>query len=142
MIMLLGAMKKTGRGIRSKPVLTAIAVMSFGYYTFQSVTGLAGAITIIKPIAGMLFSYSIGSLLLELNDCLPICKMVSFASQVTLETYLVHYISIKAFMKNGFPTNILYAYISAFGTAYCLRLLAEKVAKTVTSGISRRRTIQ
>lgn len=136
-IMLLGAMVRQGRGLKNGKALAVIGIFTFGVYTFQSLRSFTGALVILKPIAGITFSYSAASLIIKLNNKLRDYSVVCFVSSLTLEAYLTHFISIRAFSETGFPTNIVYACISTFGVAYCLHLISNKV-KSILGGNLRR----
>ena len=129
MIMLLGAIQSQGKGLKEKKALAVICFITLSIYTFQSFRHFSGSFVILKPITGILFSYCLACIAIEMNDILHEHRIIKFVSMLTLEAYLTHYISIDAFRETGFPTNIIYVCVSAFGVAYCLHIIDSKVIK-------------
>ena len=55
--------------------------------------------------------------------------MADLVSSVTLECYIVQFVSRSAFLSTGFPTNIVYHVICSVAAAYCLHWLAGIVIR-------------
>ena len=129
--MLLGGMAKEGKWIKSKSISGILIIITFALYVYQSFKGFPYQLKILQPCIGLFFSYALGSLLLSLEDKLPKIKIVEFVSAVTLECYLVQFISLDAFVNTGFPTNIVYHVICTLAAAYCLHWCSDIVVKRI-----------
>ncbi len=130
--MLLGGMAKEGKWIRNKKVTFALAAVTFLIYMYNSFRPFTGDLKIIKPIAGLLFTYGVSCFVLSFEEVLPRVKIIDFIATLTLECYIVQYISRDAFLSIGFPTNVIYHAVCTIAMAYCLHKLSSFIVDKVT----------
>lgn len=71
----------------------------------------------LQPCIDFFFAYDLGR------------KIADLVSSVTLECYIVQFVSRSAFLSTGFPTNIVYHVICSVAAAYCLYWLAGIVIR-------------
>ena len=102
-------------------------VLSFMLYVIQSIRPLNGVFSILQLYIGMIFAISLCMLVIRNEEKLPNIKIVKIIASVTLESYLVQFISRDAYSAIGFPTNIIYHVISTIAVAFCLHYISGKV---------------
>ena len=129
--MLLGGMAKEGKWIKNNLTCLFIAVLSFGLYALQSIHEFEGVFKILQPCIGVFFAYGLCCYVINLENKLPESKIIDLISSVTLEGYIVQFISIQAFKTIGFPTNIIYHIITTIAVAWCLHYISEKIYKKI-----------
>ena len=127
--MLLGALAKRGKRIKNKLVCVVLVGLTFAAYIYQSFRPFSGYFKILQPCIGMFFAYGLGCFLLSMEDKLPKSSLAAFISSVTLECYIVQFVSKEAFVKIGFPTNIVYHVICSVAVACCLHRISDYVVK-------------
>lgn len=127
--MLLGGYAKEGKRIKSKVICGGLMLFTFVLYVYQSFKPLTGCMKIFQPCIGLFFAYGLGCFFLSVEDKLSDLKIVDFIASVTLECYIVQFISKNAFVMIGFPTNIVYHVICSIAVAYCLHWASNNVVK-------------
>lgn len=127
--MILGGLAKEEKYIKNKVASLLLIVLTFSAYVYQSFRPFSGYLTILQPLIGLLFAYGLGCFLLSIDDKLPDLRLVRFISDVTLECYLVQFISRSAFTGIGFPTNIVFHVICTIAAAYCLHWVSDLILR-------------
>ena len=135
--LLLGGMAKEGKWIRSKLISGILIVFSFALYVYQSFRGFPDFLKILQPCIGLFFAYALGCFFLSVEDKLPQIIIIEFISAVTLECYLVQFISLDAFTNTGFPTNIVYHVSCTLAVAYCLHWCSDIIVKRINKLIEK-----
>lgn len=123
--MLLGGMAKEGRWIKRKSLSTVLVIVSFVIYVYQSFRPFSGYMKILQPCIGLFFAYGLGCYFLTIEERLHNSKTIDLIAAVSLESYIAQFISRKAFVNIGFPTNIIYHVICTIAVAYCLHYSAD-----------------
>lgn len=129
--MLLGGLAKEGKWIKNKLVCVGLVGITFVIYVYQSFRPFTGYLKILQPCIGLFFAYGLGCFFLSVEDKLKELKIVDFIASVTLECYIVQFVSRSAFITTGFPTNIVYHVICSVAVAYCLHWMSNVVINTI-----------
>lgn len=130
--MLLGGLAKEGKLIKNKLVCVGLVSITFAIYIYQSFRPFTGYLKILQPCIGLFFAYGLGCFLLLIEDKLKEMKLVNFIASVTLECYIVQFISRSAFTSTGFPTNIVYHAICSIAVAYCLHMISGLIVNKLS----------
>lgn len=129
--MLLGGLAKEGKWIKNRLIGFSLIVITLSLYVYQRINPFTGYFKILQPCIGLLFSYGLGCIALSFEDKLPHSTQIEFISNVTLESYLVQFVSLAAFENIGFPTNILFHIISTIAVAFCLSKVSRAFVKRI-----------
>ena len=125
--MLLGGLAKEGKLIKNKLVSLGLVSITFVIYIYQSFRPFTGDLKILQPCIGLFFAYGLGCFFLLVEDKLKEMRLIDFIASVTLECYIVQFVSRSAFIMTGFPTNIIYHIICSIAVAYCLHFISDAV---------------
>lgn len=134
--MLIGASVAKHGTVRRKSVPILITVVSYGVFVYQKLFYFPRILSILLLLIGIAFSWGIGNIVTSVEKRLPRSRVVQTVAAVTLEAYIVHYILIQPYKMVGFPTNLLFFFLSVFGIAYSF----HEVAKYLTGYINRKMT--
>lgn len=126
-VMCTGGWAKTAKKLPRIFVSLGIAFASFVLYAYQSIFHFPKVLSLLQLFIGIAFSFGLGCFFLRLENKLPKLEIVSLVSAVTLEVYICHRICIDAYAAIGFPTNIVFLYISAIAVGYCLHWVSSKI---------------
>lgn len=123
--MLLGGLAKEGKLIKNKLMCVGLVIITFVIYIYQSFRPFTGYLKVLQPCIGLFFAYGLGCFFLLVEDKLKEVKLVNLIASVTLECYIVQFVSRSAFISIGFPTNIIYHVICSVAVAYCLHFISN-----------------
>jgi len=130
--MLLGGLAKRGKKINNKVICICMVVFAFSVYFYQSLRPFTGFLKILQPCIGISFAYGFACFFLLIEKKLPSVRLIDYISAITLDCYLVQFISLKAFTGIGFPTNIIYHVICSLATANCLHIVSDYIVTKIT----------
>ncbi len=107
---------------------SAVVVLSLAFYVYQSFRPLDGVLSIMQLYIGIVFSAALSIVLMSNENKLPELGIINLISSVTLESYLVQFISRTAFVSVPFPVGLIYHFICTIAVAYCLHTVSTFIS--------------
>ncbi len=122
-MMILGGMAREGDFPKGQRILLAIAIAAFACYAVHTLRPFRGNLSFAPIAIGVAFTFGVSALLLRNEARLPDVKLITLISEVSLESYLVQFISREAFRHINTPACLIYHFICSIAVAYVLHVV-------------------
>ena len=99
------------------------AIAAFACYAVHTLRPFRGNLSFAPIAIGVAFTFGVSALLLRNEARLPDVKLITLISEVSLESYLVQFISREAFRHINTPACLIYHFICSIAVAYVLHVV-------------------
>ena len=108
-------------------VSSIVVILTLVIYVYQSFRPFGSVWKILQIYVGIVFSVALSLIFLSNENKLSEIGIVNLVSSVTLESYLVQFISRDACKTLPFPVGLIYHVICTIAVAYCLHTVSTFV---------------